>query len=310
MLKSNLSKFFDDEYNNQDSADNILVIDGHNLVYRCINIAVLKSNEYDGNDELIFRYWKHLVLNSFFLLIKKFNPDRVIFAIDSSYNWRKNVYPDYKAQRKLERKKSAIDFDKFFVVLETFLSELKSVFTNIHFLKVDNAEGDDIIATIAKELKTSKITIVSNDGDFVQLMDNPNVSIWNPQKKKITKCINPKMALELKIIMGDSSDNIPAIKPRKNSRFMTVGPAQKMINDGIDKYLKDEDVKKNYIRNKKLIDLNNIPSDIKKNIIEQYSNYEISELNGRKVWEFLTKNRLMKQAEDLQINIPFIKQLN
>jgi len=305
MFKSNLSCFMEED-ETQNDINNVLVIDGHNLIYRNLHVAKLHNETQDE----IFKYWKHLVLSSLFGLVRKFDPDRLIFAIDDKVNWRKKVYSEYKAHRKIARDKSAIDFKQFYVVMEEFLNEIQNVFSNMFFLKINNAEGDDIIAVIAKHIKDSQVTIVSNDGDFVQLMKQKNINIWNPLKRKMVKCINPHVALELKIIMGDKSDNITAIKPAKNAKFMGDKPAMKMMEIGIDKYLKEKDVKERYLRNKQLIDLDYIPEDLTEKIKKQYNDYEITELNGRKVWEFLTKNRLSHLSENLQVNIPFLKQLN
>ena len=104
---------------------------------------------------------------------------------------------------------------------------------NIMFLRVDKCEGDDIVGVLTNEVipKTTKITAISNDKDFYQLMVNRNYKQYDPIKKKIIECLNPNKELEIKILTGDKSDNIPAIKYR-----VGVKTATKINEDGIEKY--------------------------------------------------------------------------
>lgn len=282
--------------------NNVLIFDWNNLVFRTLHVA-----NFSASDEEIFIYWKYLIINSLFTSIKKFNPSKVIIAIDGLKNWRKEVYTEYKAQRKVSREKSTIDFKEFFKILDSFNKELKEAFSNIHFLKLDEAEADDIIAILTKEtLKDlSEVTLISTDKDFIQLLSCRNFKLYNPIKKNFVKSLNPKIDLQLKILTGDKSDNIPSVKNK-------VGPktAQKILSAGIDKYKNDELFMENYRRNERLIDFNFIPKSINLKIKKLYESYELKPLNVNVLWKFMIKNRIAKFADDLKSWAPMLIELN
>ena len=89
----------------------------------------------------------------------------------------------------------------------------------VTMLSIDNVEADDIIAYASKQVLTdSKVTIMSSDKDFLQLVDD-RISVWSPTKKKLYK---PEQVLEeygipshnllmYRIFDGDKSDNINGV---------------------------------------------------------------------------------------------------
>jgi len=228
-------------------------------------------------------------------------------AFDSKKLWRKQIYKEYKAHRKEARDKSTIDFIAFFKVLDAFMPQMKEAFTNFHLLKIDECEADDIIAILTKEKfkQSEKVTIISTDKDFIQLLNQRNVDLYNPIKKANVKSINPAKDLQIKILMGDVSDNIPSV--RKGT-----GPkkALKILTEGLDNYLNScQDIKDAYERKRSIIDFTLIPQRIKDLVINGYETYPISDYNAMKIWSFLQKNRLNKLADDLNRVGPFLRRV-
>ena len=298
--KSNLSEFFED--NATVDGENVLIIDMNNLVYRTLAIANIKVP-----DDLEFNYWKHLFINNVFSSVKQFEPSKVIMAFDSPKLWRKEIYSEYKAQRKEGRKKSTIDFPAFFKVLDDFMPEMKKALGNFYLMKIYECEADDIIAVLTKERfdKSEKVTVISTDKDFLQLLKNGNVDLYNPIKKCNMESINPTKDLQIKLLMSDSSDNIPSV--RKGTGLKT---AQKHVNEGLDVFLKSSaDIKKAYERNKKIIDFNFIPQRIRDLVNNGYDNYDIKDYVPMKLWGFLQKHNLAKLADDLNKLGPFLKRI-
>ena len=72
-----------------------------------------------------FAFHKHLVLSSILYNIRKFSADEVVLAVDDLKQWRKKIYFDYKAHRKLEREASTFDWAAYFKYIDEFLQELK-----------------------------------------------------------------------------------------------------------------------------------------------------------------------------------------
>ena len=298
--KSNLSEFF--EENATVEGENVLILDMNNLVYRTLAIANLKVP-----DDLEFNYWKHMFINNLFSNVKQFEPSKVIMAFDSPKLWRKEIYSEYKAQRKEGRNKSTIDFPAFFKVLDDFMPEMKEAFGNFYLMKIYECEADDIIAVLANEKfhQSEKVTVVSTDKDFIQLLKNRNLDLYNPIKKKNTESINPVKDLQIKILQGDSSDNIPSVKKGTGPKT-----AMKILNEGLDMFLDScQDVKDAYERNRAIIDFNLIPQRIKNLVNEGYDNYDIKEYVPMKLWGFLQRHNLSKLADDLNKLGPFLKRI-
>lgn len=305
MIKSNLHEMFDfeEDENVIDNNKPILLIDGHNLAYR----TVFSSINQVPTDNEQFYFWKHLMISSLFSLVKRFDPCKIILTFDGykDKSWRKQIYPEYKSQRKAIRDKSIIDFNKFYPVFNELIEEIKTVFTTIYTMKIDGCEGDDIIAVLSKEVfKDKKIIIISSDGDMNQLLSNKNINQFNPIKNKMVENINIKQNLLLKVISGDTSDNIKAIKPKCG-----IKTAQKIINEGLDEYIKDKQTKENYERNLKLIDFNYIPKEISRLIINCYNEYKINNIDTNILLRFFTKNKMTKNIQDWQQYGNYIKAL-
>ena len=261
-----------------------LIVDISNLAYRALYAIIYSSPTDNGKFEL----WKHTFLNSIFYVIKKFNPTRVIFAEDGSKNWRYDVYPQYKWERKIKKEKSDIRWDKFYEVLNELLEDIKIVFTNIISLKVDRSEADDVISVMSREIKY-KIIIVSGDNDFNQLLSQ-RVRQYKPITETFVECINTQKALQLKLLVGDKGDSIPNLRPR-----LGIKTAASILESGLEAFLDSNTVlRENYERNKKLIDLTCIPSEICDGIINKFDEYQISPIDMNLLLKFFNKHRLQK----------------
>jgi 5'-3' exonuclease len=124
-------------------------------------------------------------------------------------------------------------------------------------------EADDCIAVATKHYlknKENKITIITSDTDYLQLMGD-RVEIYNAKLKPIrtvkNSTMNADMDLFVKIIMGDKSDNIPPVFPQKRGK----AKAKQYYNERgfFREELKVYNVENVYKRNKLLIDFNEIP---------------------------------------------------
>lgn len=282
----------------------IVIFDFSNIAYRSVFSAIFA----DPFDNVHFNLFKHMLLNSFLTTISIIKPQKVIVAIDERKTWRHDLYSNYKANRKEMRDKSVLDYDKWFPILNDFLEQLSTNFTNIYFIKVDNCEADDIIAVLSKEtFKGDDVTIISTDGDMRQLLINENIKQYNPFDKAYINVLNPSQDLSVKILTGDRGDNIPPI--RKGVGEVT---AKKILDSGLDDYLnipEHIEIKANWERNNKLINFDFIPENIRQKIINTFNEYPIKEIDGKKVVRFFVDNRLIKIMDKWQEFSPYIKAL-
>lgn len=222
-----------------DKEKTVMIIDGHNIAYRCLYSTIF----HNPDDCVDFYLWRHNLLNNIFSVVTKFNPDKLILAFDEKGSWRYDYYDEYKAHRKdaREKNKIQIDWERFFEVFEEFINDIKNTFTNIYVMKLPRTEGDDIIGVLSNDVfKTDKVIIVSNDGDMHQLLAHPNVNQYDPKTMNLVECLNPETELEMKILQGDSSDNIKGVR-------RGVGPitASKIFNIGLDEYIDTLKIKVN-----------------------------------------------------------------
>lgn len=295
-MMNKLSRFTEEHENGT-----ILIQDSHNLVFRTLFSA--NASLRDGSiEENNFSYFKYIYLKTLFASLKDFKPKNLVFAMDDKLYWRKGIYSDYKANRKVMRLKSDIDFEKFFPMLDEFMDNLKIVFPNFQFVKVDRCEADDIIGVMTANMN-DKIIVITTDRDMNQTTRRPNVEQWDPIKRKYVKSINIEKDLLLKIIKGDKGDNIPAIEKR-------VGDATaiKILERGLDNL--SESARQNFARNELLIDLRKIPLDIQNSIVKTINDIDVSGFNGQALYSFLVKERLVGLTEELQQYSGIIKKIN
>lgn len=138
--------------------------------------------------------------------IKYYYHDLVIVAIDGRGNWRKDLDPQYKANRKELREKSEIDWNYWYEEFNNLIEQLK-ISTPFQYIKLDKCEADDIIAVGVKYFKDNPCVIMSADSDFEQLACYPNVKIFSPYTKKYKVIENPFKILQSKI-KKEKTDNL------------------------------------------------------------------------------------------------------
>jgi len=236
------------------------------------------ANKYD--EDLI----RHMALNTLRTHVKNFRGEygEIVLCCDNRQYWRKEVFPFYKASRKKSREKSELDWHLIFDILGKLKVELKEHFP-YKVIDVDRAEADDIIGTLApRHVMHENVVIVSSDGDFLQLQqynhkDNKySIKQYNPAMKKFLKSAEPLVELKEKIIRGDKGDGIPNIYSPSDcfvrelrQKPITKGVLTKLLSEDWTSWA-DENIKIGFSRNQLLIDLRQIPNDIKDNIVQAY----------------------------------------
>lgn len=232
---------------------------------------------------------RHMILNTLRYNIKQFKNEygEVVLCCDNRKYWRKEYFPFYKAGRKKAREKSDLDWHLIFDMLAKFKQELREHFP-YKVVDVEGAEADDIIGTLVPLYAPhQKILILSSDGDFLQLQRyGSNVKQYNPSMKKYVKSENPALELKEKIIRGDKGDGIPNIFSPSDcfvrdlrQKAITKGIIEKYLNEDVDKW-ESEEARVGFSRNQTLIDLTNIPGELKDKIINTYDTVPVASRSG------------------------------
>ena len=250
---------------------------------------------------------RHMILNSLRMYRQSFFEEygELVICYDSKHYWRRDYYPEYKASRKKTRDSSGHDWDDIFEFLNMMKEEIKDNFP-YKVLEVYGAEADDIIATLCHELEfdNGKTLILSGDKDFVQLQKYRNVTQYSPITKKFVNGIDPNEYLYEHILKGDTGDGVPNVLSPDNT--FVDGLRQKPLSKKkiaewagpmCEHVLPNDEVKRNYQRNKKLIDLTQSPNELFMECKKAYD--DAPEGDRSKLLNYFIKNRLQELTNSI-----------
>jgi len=191
------------------NVNNLLVIDSLNMAFRWRKTVT---------------GWSHKLVSTITSLAGSYQAKDVVVLGDGGSSYRKNLYPEYKANRKKgdQTDEEKQEWNDFFMEYEEAMRQVASQYP---ILKFKGVEADDIVAYIVKHLynEYTHIWMVSSDRDW-DLLIGPNVSRFSLfSKKEFTEAnfeehygYPLEMHIDVKVLNGDTGDNIPGI--------MGVGP--------------------------------------------------------------------------------------
>lgn len=202
--------------------DHVLIVDSMNTFIR--SFAMLQSMNPKGH------HTGGLVgfLRSLGFLNRTIDPTRIICVFDgqASSSSRKNIDPEYKANRNIKRITNWEIFDDKDDEFQSMTMQMGRLVEYLQCLpltliSIDKIEADDTISYLAQKFAANnkKVTIVSSDKDFLQIVDE-NIEVYSPIKKKtygkkeVQEEIGmiPENYLIMKALLGDNSDNLTGIK--------------------------------------------------------------------------------------------------
>jgi len=220
---------------------------------------------------------RHTILNSIRMFRNKFTKDygEMVICCDDKNNWRKEVFPEYKANRRKNRENDLTDWKTLFELLHEMREELTKYFP-YKVMHVDTAEADDIIGVLVDHCEENPILILSSDKDFIQLQKYQGVRQWSPLQKKFIVG-DPTESLYDKTIRGDTGDGVPNILSSDDT-LITEGKRQTPVTKKKMELWRgkkpeefcNEAMLRNYHRNKTMVDLRETPESIRINIVNQY----------------------------------------
>lgn len=270
-----------------------------------ITLSNLLAQMNGGRVEVSEHLVRHMILKALRSINMNFGKEygEIVISSDSHKYWRRDIFPYYKMSRKKDRENSGLDWNHLFEILNRIKYEIRDNLP-YRFVEIEGAESDDIIATLVLENKDDKYMIVSGDKDFIQLQTNPNVKQYAPIQKKYVTHEDPVAYLQEHILRGDRSDGIPNVLSADD--VFVKGVKQKPLSKKrlaewfeTDYVPLGPETKKNYYRNKTLIDLNEIPESIKTKILDMYYNQKVAPKSNLLPY-FINKQlkTLMEQLND------------
>ncbi len=190
----------------------ILIIDGNSILNRGFyGIPVLT------NSEGIYTNGVYGFLNIMFKFIEEVKPTHIAVAFDvKKPTFRHNIYKEYKGTRK----GAPAELIPQFKLMREVLTKMK-----IQIFELEGYEADDILGTISKELEdTFEVVVLSGDKDTIQLASKKTKIMIPKTSKGVTTTevydfdkvmevfgVTPIEFIDVKALMGDTSDNIPGV---------------------------------------------------------------------------------------------------
>ncbi|KGX84990.1 5'-3' exonuclease [Pontibacillus litoralis] len=193
----------------------VMLVDGMALLFRAYYSTAM-SGYFRINSKGVPTNAVHGFVKHLFTAMDHFKPSHVICCWDmGSTTFRTEMYPDYKANRDAPPVELVPQFDLVKEVTNSL---------NIPNIGLQGYEADDCIGTLTTHFEQeAEVLILTGDQDILQLLRD-NVSVVLLQKgygnyKVYThdtfleeKGITPRQIIDLKALMGDSSDNYPGVK--------------------------------------------------------------------------------------------------
>lgn len=250
---------------------------------------------------------RHMVLNSLRSYKTKFSKDfgELVLCYDDKHCWRKDYFPYYKQNRKKARSESSLDWNELFDILTKIQNELEENFP-YKVLKIDGAEADDIIAILSNKISSTpnlyeEILIISGDKDFIQLHQSDNVKQYSPTLKKFIVDENPEQYKFEHIIRGDKGDGVPNVLSQdtvfvEDLRQRPI--TKKKLTEWKENGIPEGEIKRNYQRNKTLIDFDSIPNELGELIYNMWVD-KITQNDKSKILPYFMKHRLKELTEKL-----------
>ncbi len=198
------------------SLEKFVILDGHAIIYRAYHAFKELSDPTGQPINAVYGFARILLK-----VINDYDPKYIAVAFDHKNGKSKRVadFEKYKAQRP--------PMPDDLISQVGIIKDLVAAF-NIPQFELDGFEADDLLGTIADEVKKQKsvqTVIVTGDKDILQLVDDNKTHVFIPGRGKFSKDreydeagvlqrlgVTPVQVPDLKALMGDPSDNIPGVK--------------------------------------------------------------------------------------------------
>ncbi len=190
----------------------IVLIDGHSLAYRAFFALPQHIQTTSGeltNASFGFTSMLLSVLNDE-------KPDYIIVTFDKGPSFRVREYAEYKAHREKMPAEMRAQMDRIREIVAAF---------GIPIVELDDYEADDLLGTLSRQAEAEdlEVLIVTGDRDALQLVTDQVAVLtsgrrfsdtirYTPEKVRERYELGPDQLIDLKALMGDSSDNIPGVR--------------------------------------------------------------------------------------------------
>ncbi len=290
---------------------NILIIDGNSIVNRAFYGIHALSNKKGVFTNAITGFFNILLK-----LENGFKPDCVAVAFDlKAPTFRHQMYKDYKGTRKPMPEELAMQIPYVKKLLKAM---------GIVIVEKEGWEADDILGTISHgaELAGHTAVIATGDRDSFQLITdkvtvcyagNREDTIYTPEKIREVYGVEPKQMIEIKALMGDSSDNIPGVKgigEKTASDLIKKYSSVSNIYENLESLPISDNVKKKLTEGKESCFLSRELGTISLSapVSTEITDYLPKERNEQEIAEILTELEMFNLLKKLNVSVGAMKQ--
>ena len=249
--------------------EKLVLIDGHSILNRAFYGIPDLSNAEGLHTNAIYGF-----LNIMFKIIEEEKPDFLAVAFDlKAPTFRHKIYPEYKGTRKGMPEELREQVPVMKEVLQAM---------GILIMEKEGLEADDILGTFAKKAQNQglEVALVSGDRDLLQIADE-NIKIRIPKTKGgkteiedyyakdvlENMQVTPIQFIDLKALMGDTSDNIPGVPkigPKTATDLMVTYGSLENIYEHLEEITK-KSVRETLREHRELADLSKVLATIEIN---------------------------------------------
>ncbi|OZI12833.1 DNA polymerase I [Bacillaceae bacterium SAS-127] len=189
----------------------IILIDGNSVAYRAFFALPLLNNDKGIHTNAVYGFTMMLMK-----ILQEEQPTHILVAFDAGKTtFRHETYQEYKGGRQ----KTPPELSEQFPYLRELLNSY-----HIPYFELENYEADDIIGTLSLQAEKDgfKVKIFSGDKDLTQLSSEDttvcitrkgitDIEVYTPDHIQEKYGLTPEQIIDMKGLMGDSSDNIPGV---------------------------------------------------------------------------------------------------
>lgn len=302
----------------------LLLLDGHSILNRAFYGIPDLTNSEGIHTNAMYGF-----LNIMFKFLDEEKPDYITVAFDlSAPTFRHLTFKEYKGTRKA----MAPELKQQVPLMKELLKAM-----NITIVEKEGFEADDIIGTIAKNSSKDGIdvSVISGDRDLLQLADK-NIKIRIPKTKKgVTEVedyypedvyntygVTPLEFIDLKALMGDTSDNIPGAKgvgPKTATALIQMYHSIDNVLNNIDD-IKPPKAKQSISENADLVRMSRFLAEIKIDVeldynIEDAKTGDFFNQNSYELFKKYNFKNMLKRFDDIKVDneltcYQYFKQIN
>lgn len=266
--------------------------------------AYMKSlqNYKDPDDKSQIAPFRHMVLNSLRYANLQFGKQwgEMVIAVDGSSTWRSSAFPYYKKNRDSQKNKGNVNWADLYKCVNQVQQEI-SDHLPYSVIRVNEAEGDDVIAVAVQSQGVQPVLILSGDKDFIQLQTNPLVKQWDTIHQRWITHADPKRYLFEHVIKGDLGDGIPNVYSADDHYIIKQGKAKPITKVKLDQWWEqgvDEIASlPGFKRNVRLIDMRYIPEEVKSDIRDAFLNRRNKDKSA--LLNYMIKNNLRELSRKI-----------